>query len=299
MSIVSHGIASSAIETHSLAQAGTKALEAYIAAGDIGKLDAGQRIALYKAVCDSLGLNPLTQPFEYLRLSGGVQLYAKKSATEQLRQIHGVSVLALEQEMRGDILCMTARVRDRSGREDIATGAVNLKGLAGEALANAYMKCETKSKRRATLSICGLAMLDETEIDSIAGAKPITVEEFHAPAKVIPSKALTPSREERKRDLEELTSPIPQAERKAEPQIVGDDEITILARSVIGVVEGKGGRRVWRIDQDDQPMPIAVLDPEIASGLEANQAFSVNTRCRVKTRSNGGLEVVEILGDAQ
>jgi hypothetical protein len=299
MSIVSHGIASSAIETHSLAQAGTKALEAYIAAGDIGKLDAGQRIALYKAVCDSLGLNPLTQPFEYLRLSGGVQLYAKKSATEQLRQIHGVSVLALEQEMRGDILCMTARVRDRSGREDIATGAVNLKGLAGEALANAYMKCETKAKRRATLSICGLAMLDETEIDSIAGAKPITVEEFHAPAKVVPSKALPPSREERRQDLEELTSPIPQAERRAEPIIVGDDEITILARSVIGVVEGKGGRRVWRIDQDDQPMPIAVLDPEIASGLEANQAFSVNTRCRVKTRPNGGLEVVEILGDAQ
>lgn len=299
MSIVSHGIASSAIETHSLAQAGTKALEAYIAAGDIGKLDAGQRIALYKAVCDSLGLNPLTQPFEYLRLSGGVQLYAKKSATEQLRQIHGVSVLALEQEMRGEILCMTARVRDRSGREDIATGAVNLKGLAGENLANAYMKCETKAKRRATLSICGLAMLDETEIDSIAGAKPITVEEFHAPVKVIPSKALPPSREERKRDLEELTSPIPQAERRAEPIVVGDDEITILARSVIGVVEGKGGRRVWRIDQDDQPMPIAVLDPEIASGLEANQAFSVNTRCRVKARANGGLEVVEILGDAQ
>lgn len=299
MSIVSHGIASSAIETHSLAQAGTKALEAYIAAGDIGKLDAGQRIALYKAVCDSLGLNPLTQPFEYLRLSGGVQLYAKKSATEQLRQIHGVSVTSMSREVVGDILTVTVSVKDRSGREDISTGSVALANLKGEALANAHMKCETKAKRRATLSICGLAVLDETEIDSIPNARPITVEEFHAPAKAIPSKALPPSREERRRDLEELTSPIPQAERKAEPIVVGDDEITILARSPIGVVEGKGGRRVWRIDQEDQPMPIAVLDAEIASGLEANQAFSVNTRCRVKTRPNGGLEVVEILGDAQ
>lgn len=299
MSIVSHGIASSAIETHSLAQAGTKALEAYIAAGDIGKLDAGQRIALYKAVCDSLGLNPLTQPFEYLRLSGGVQLYAKKSATEQLRQIHGVSVTSMSREVVGDILTVTVSVRDRSGREDISTGSVALANLKGEALANAHMKAETKAKRRATLSICGLAVLDETEIDSIPNARPITVEEFHAPAKVVPSKALPPSREDRRRDLEELTSPIPQAERKAEPIVVGDDEITILARSPIGVVEGKGGRRVWRIDQDDQPMPIAVLDAEIASGLEANQAFSVNTRCRVKTRANGGLEVVEILGDAQ
>jgi hypothetical protein len=29
------------------------------------------------------------------------------------------------------------------------------------------MKCETKAKRRVTLSICGLGMLDETEVDSL------------------------------------------------------------------------------------------------------------------------------------
>lgn len=322
MSIVSHGIASSAIETHSLAAAGTKALEAYIAAGDIGRLDPGQRIALYKAVCDSLGLNPLTQPFEYLTLNGKVQLYAKKSATEQLRQIHGVSVLSLEQEMRGDILCMTARVRDRSGREDIATGAVNLKGLAGEALANAYMKCETKSKRRATLSICGLAMLDETEIDSIQGAKPVAVEEFHAPAakpEPKPTKAMT--REERRKDTEELLSPVSvsspigngsETDRKSvrnEAQSVPvettavpvspDDERVILARSPISVVEGKAGRRVWRIDQEDESRPFAVLDERVASILEAQQAFSCNSLVRVRQRSNGTLEILEVIGDAK
>jgi hypothetical protein len=37
-------------------------------------------------------------------------------------------------------------------------------------LANALMKAETKSKRRVTLSICGLGFLDETEADSIPGA---------------------------------------------------------------------------------------------------------------------------------
>jgi hypothetical protein len=304
MSIVSHGIAASAIETHSLAIAGTKALEAYIAAGDIGRLDPGQRIALYKAVCDSLGLNPLTQPFEYLTLNGKVQLYAKKSATEQLRQIHGVSVLALEQEMRGDILCMTARVRDRSGREDIATGAVNLKGLAGENLANAYMKCETKSKRRATLSICGLAMLDETEIDSIQGAKPVAVEDFHAPAakpEPKPMKAMT--REERRKDTEDLLSPVPVAsapvvETTAVP-VTPDAERVILARSPISVVEGKSGRRVWRIDQEDEARPFAVLDERVASILEAQQAFSCNSLVRVRQRSNGTLEILEVIGDAK
>jgi hypothetical protein len=275
-----------------LAIAGTKALEAYIAAGDIGKLGPDQRIALYRAVCDSLGLNPLTQPFQYLTLSGKTVLYATKSCTEQLRSIHGVSVLRMEREIIGDILTVTVAVRERTGREDISTGSVSLAGLKGENLSNAHMKAETKAKRRATLSICGLAVLDETEVDSIAGAQAVPVEQFHAE----PKKTSKPTKEERRRDLDELTNPVPIADRVTE--VVAEDCITILARSPIGVVEGKSGRRVWRIDQEDQPLPIAVLSEEIASGLEANQAFSVNTRVRVKARSNGGFEVVEIIGDA-
>jgi hypothetical protein len=275
-----------------LAIAGTKALEAYIAAGDIGKLGPDQRIALYRAVCDSMGLNPLTQPFQYLTLSGKTVLYATKSCTEQLRSIHGVSVVRMEREIIGDILTVTVAVTERTGREDISTGSVSLAGLKGENLSNAHMKAETKAKRRATLSICGLAILDETEVDSIAGAQAVSVQEFHSE----PKKAAKPTKEERRKDLDELTNPTPIADRV--PEVVAEDCITILARSPIGVVEGRNGRRVWRIDQEDQPMPIAVLSEEIASGLEANQAFSVNTRVRVKARANGGFEVVEIIGDA-
>jgi hypothetical protein len=74
------------------------------------------------------------------------------------------------------IIC---KVMNGAGRTDIARGAVTLQGLKGEALANAIMKTETKAKRRATLSICGLGFLDETEIEdmpqerrkSSAGAK--------------------------------------------------------------------------------------------------------------------------------
>jgi hypothetical protein len=46
-----------------------------------------------------------------------------------------------------------------------------VKGLSGEALANALMKAETKAKRRATLSICGLGMLDETEVEDVPGVR--------------------------------------------------------------------------------------------------------------------------------
>lgn len=286
-----------------IAQAGTRALEAYIAAGDIGRLGPDQRIALYRAVCDSLGLNPLTQPFQYLTLSGKTILYATKSCTEQLRQIHGVSVTRMEREIVGDILTVTVSVRERTGREDISTGSVSLAGLKGENLSNAHMKAETKAKRRATLSICGLAVLDETEVDSIPGAQAVAVEEFHAPAKAEPKKAARPTREERRRDLEDLTSPIPQAERVEAPASApapapaSEDERIIRSASPIGVVEAKGGRRVWRIDQEGEVF--AILDERIASIMEAQQAFKVDTRVRCRARANGTLEIVEVVGDVR
>jgi hypothetical protein len=56
-------------------------------------------------------------------------------------------------------------------RQDESIGAVNIAGLKGDVRANAMMKAETKAKRRVTLSICGLGMLDETEVDSIPGAR--------------------------------------------------------------------------------------------------------------------------------
>jgi len=47
---------------------------------------------------------------------------------------------------------------------------VSIKGLTGDSLCNAMMKSVTKAKRRVTLSICGLGLLDETEVDSVPGA---------------------------------------------------------------------------------------------------------------------------------
>lgn len=68
------------------------------------------------------------------------------------------------------IYSVTSYVQDAQGRKDVATGAVNVSGMRGDNLANAMMKAETKSKRRATLSISGLGMLDESEIETIPNA---------------------------------------------------------------------------------------------------------------------------------
>ena len=146
-------------------------IETVLVAGDLAKLSADQRLTYYQRLCESLGLNPLTQPFQYLQLSGKLVLYATKSCTDQLRQLHGVSITSVTSAQVGDVYVVTAAATDRQGRTDCATGAVSIAGLKSDALANALMKSETKAKRRVTLSLCGLGMLDESEVETIPNAQ--------------------------------------------------------------------------------------------------------------------------------
>ncbi|MGE5594790.1 MAG: hypothetical protein ACM3S1_01995 [Hyphomicrobiales bacterium] len=64
----------------------------------------------------------------------------------------------------------------KDGRTDESVGAVSVKGLQGENLANALMKAETKATRRVTLSVAGLGWLDETEVASVQDAPAVNVD---------------------------------------------------------------------------------------------------------------------------
>ncbi|EAH5063584.1 hypothetical protein H8A35_001447 [Campylobacter coli] len=141
--------------------------------GDLSKLSDVERASYVKNLCESLGLNMLTKPFEYIVLNGKLTLYANKSATDQLRQIRKVSITKTEVAQVGDIYMVTAYAATPDGRTDCDTGALNIKNLGGDNLANAIMKAITKAKRRVTLSICGLGMLDESELETISDEKAI------------------------------------------------------------------------------------------------------------------------------
>ena len=145
-------------------------MESVIIKGDLSKLEPLERVKYYNAVCKSVGLNPLTQPFAYMHLNGKLILYAKKDATDQLRSLHDVSVEEMTELIRDGVIIITCKVKNGKGRADMAKGVVSVAGLRGDVLANAMMKAETKAKRRATLSIVGLGFLDETEVETIPGA---------------------------------------------------------------------------------------------------------------------------------
>jgi len=129
-------------------------------------------VEYYVGTCRSVGLNPLTHPLMFLKQRDGkVILYAKRDATDQLRKLHHASTQIVDRRREGNIYIVVARVTDRQGRSEESIGAVMVGGQQGEALANAMMKAETKAKRRATLSLAGLGMLDETETETIPGAQ--------------------------------------------------------------------------------------------------------------------------------
>lgn len=139
--------------------------------GDLSKLSPGDRVLYYDAVCRSLGLNPLSKPFELIRLNGKLTLYARKDCTDQLRRLHSISLDAPQTQLHDDIFIVTVSARTPDGRTDTDMGAVSIKGLQGDALCNAMLKATTKAKRRVTLAICGLGFLDETEVEQFREPK--------------------------------------------------------------------------------------------------------------------------------
>lgn len=177
-------------------------IEQVLIRGDLANLIESQRVQYYQEVCKLVGLNPTTKPFDYITLNGKLVLYANKGCAEQLRQVHKISIRITSRETHEGVYVVTAQAEGRGGRVDESTGAVTIKALGGEELANAMMKAETKAKRRVTLSICGLNMLDDTEVQSIPEAKPFAQEPAPSP-RVVPATTKA-----------ELEPPTPKRDRK-------------------------------------------------------------------------------------
>lgn len=226
------------------------AIEQVVIGGDLSRLTSDQRVSYFRTVCDSLGLNPATKPFEYITLNGKLTLYATRAASEQLRKINGVSIAPLERTMLAEagLYQVVARGRDATGREDEASGVVTITGLKGEALANAMLKCETKAKRRLTLSICGLGFLDETEVSDIPGA-------VHAPMSAMP--AALPQKVEAKPAVVEAMvdndSPLERLRRKAGSVVTMPEESPAASEQPAATPNPRKGRGATAPRQESAP----------------------------------------------
>ena len=144
-----------------------KVIASIVARGDLSCLNSADRADHYVRMCEGLGLNPHAQPFAYIKLGGKEVLYATRIATDQLAKNHNLDRVIIDGPKVIDVggtkmayaLC---RATLPSGRVETATATTPLRDPV-----NALMTVETKAKRRATLAILGLGLLDEMELETI------------------------------------------------------------------------------------------------------------------------------------
>lgn len=148
-------------------------INSLILTGDMSKLTPAQQTQYYTAVCKSVGINPLTQPFAIIVLQGKKTLYATKGCTQQLSDSRKINTEITHKETIDGVYVASCRAKMPDGRFTDDIGAVSIGGLKGTELANAMMKSITKAKRRAVLALCGLGMPDETEIDDTPNSLPV------------------------------------------------------------------------------------------------------------------------------
>lgn len=148
-------------------------LEIVLGSGDLSRLTPQQRVEYYGAVCRSLGVNPLTRPFDFLRGEDGkIHLYPNATCAAQLRDRDGITITETRAEHLPELGVYQVHVRGRSasGREDAAIGVVPVvdkdgQPLRGRALANALMKADTIARRRLTLALAGLGWSDAEAVE--------------------------------------------------------------------------------------------------------------------------------------
>lgn len=174
-----------------------EAVERALMQGDLAQLKPEERLAYYRAVCQTAGLNPLTRPFELIKNQNDEYvLYPRRECAEQLRKLHRVSTRVLSREFLDELYIVTVEGSTPDGRTEQAQGIVSLTKpkreqqgtyrdgnprygvaldedgdeihipLRGDARANKMMGCESKAKRRVTFALVGLGFL-ETDGDQV------------------------------------------------------------------------------------------------------------------------------------
>lgn len=153
-------------------------LENIVFKGDLSGLTNEQILLYNQSRCQSLGVDENVGCFAVMLLQGKKTLYPTKELANQLIAKRGLSVDPPEgrEILGGKGWLVAATVRRPDGSSVSNIGTVPLTTEDGKPMrvtdqCNAILKCTTKAIRRAVFTACGLGGLDETEIETIPGAK--------------------------------------------------------------------------------------------------------------------------------
>lgn len=138
--------------------------------GDLSKLTKEQQEEYVLAACEFLQVPPELGLVGLSLMDTGdgarqLLLYVKRGATDIIRDRLKISVDKLEPSNGDGYVGWIATGSDANKRQEIAVGAVSIKGISGVAVANAVKTSQTQALRRMTLQFAGGGFLDVTELN--------------------------------------------------------------------------------------------------------------------------------------
>lgn len=144
--------------------------------GDLSQLTPDEQLAYYTNRCERLGLDPMSQPFLFLKTKAreGEEpktiLYATRSASDQIAKREGLSGAITSKDVSGVTAIVCVRITDgKRTIENIGAASFKYDNQAGDALKRAT----TQAYRRGIIQFAGLGMVSEEDIEDIHGAQKV------------------------------------------------------------------------------------------------------------------------------
>jgi len=138
---------------------------------DLESLSEAQRQEYYLSACEYFHVPPELNLLAFIWLDSNdgkrnLVLYAKKGATDIMREYHGISTTKVTKDSGPGYVSWVVEGVNAQGRAEMAVGSASIEGLKGQALSNAVMIAHTRGMRRLTLQFVGGGLLDESELPS-------------------------------------------------------------------------------------------------------------------------------------
>ncbi len=144
--------------------------------GDLRALTPEQKMQYHAILCNRLKLDPTGTPFEIIKMKNREVLYLTVAGVQQLIMNHNISLEYRDEKLSDGLLRVFYRARMGERFVD-SSGAVSIKGMSGDDLADAYLRCESKAVRRSVLNLIGMGSMDESEPVETSPAQPPQSEE--------------------------------------------------------------------------------------------------------------------------
>lgn len=246
--------------------------------GNCGALNPQQKVIYYNWFCKNVGLEPASLPFQFLKdKTGREKLYCDRGGCAQLNKLYCVSHTDLGRKFEGNVLCVYMRASLPDGRHEDSLGAVNTKNLDGEMLSNAFMRAETKAKRRSTLDLLGLGMLDEEEVESLNGV--VRLDNFQLPEvvkKKVEEKNASLEKDNVKAELP-VETPVKEEVKKEEPKKTEEELKESLIKNLKQFLNESGVPEKYVIDKCkngnlcDEISKVEEMSKELLESLNTKQ----------------------------